>query len=126
MIDNEDVDVTERVLRSADHGCRSGGISEIGFDMRYGAACLLQLGENCRQPARVRVLVTRCPRVDEDPIASGQQPATDREADPISSADAGHDGRSRHAANLLALWMSCHAPGALLVQTRNSSLAPFT
>ena len=108
MVDDEDVDVTERVLRRTDHGCRSGGIREIGFDMRHGAACLLQLGENCRQPARVRVLVTGCPRVDEDAIASGQQPASDREADPVPPADAGHDGRSGHAANLLALWMSCH------------------
>ena len=54
MVDDEDVDVTERVLRRTDDGRRSRGIREIGLDMRHRAACLLQLGEHCRQPARVR------------------------------------------------------------------------
>ncbi len=51
VVDDEDVDVAERVLRRTDDGCRSRGIREIGLDMRHGAACLLQLGEHCRQPA---------------------------------------------------------------------------
>ena len=108
VVDDKDVDVPQGVLSGMDDRRGRPGIGEVCVDMRDRTTGLLQLREHSVEAAGVRVLVLGRPRVDEYAGAAGQQPPRDGEADPVPPADAGYHGGSRHGANLLLLWMSCH------------------
>ena len=109
MVDDEDVDVTEGVLRRTDDALQAtAGSAKSASTCATGPPACSSSASTARRPPGVRALVLGRPRVDEDAVAGGQQPPRDREADPVPPADAGHDGCPGHAANLLPLWMNCH------------------